>query len=319
MSFLTDSIIVFSKQEIKITIHINIFLPSNKEECYFEMGVLAHCQDKNDEKAPTIEILLPIESGEFQFEDLSDRFIDSPDYLRLIFNQSSSIDKENREFEIDDRKVIFGNTINNINDSNNKITLELGEDKSRDYYFRFRLKKIKKERLCLEKETTSFAIDPFKRFINISGVHINNIRNYKNEQLNSEKNQISIQEINTFFICDITATLIDSSIPKHSFRLLEDNTWKHYISNDENKIENVQNNIIYQFKISDIQKEYTKDFKLFVKTSHIASNRLKYVAYFVILVVIAFVANILYDCLKPLIFDRSIQEHNDVNCRHPDL
>lgn len=311
MSFLTDSIIIFSKQKIKITIHINIFLPSNKEECYFEIGILTsakgeskyECEDKaeneNDKKTPiitgssTIEISLPIKSDEFQFEDLSNRFIENPDYLRLIFNQTSSVNK-NKEFKIGKNEVIFGNT----DISNNKIALRLGEDRTRDYYFRFRLKKIKKEKLCLEEETTSFVIDPFKRFINVAGFHINNIRNDKNGRLNLEENQISIQEINTFFICDITATLIDSSIPKWSFRLLEDDTWEKYISNDENKIENIQKNIIYQFKEICKGQQELKDFKLFVKTSHINSKR--HLIFFGIVVLIAMSANALYGILTQI-------------------
>ena len=339
MSFLTDSIIISSEKRIDITIHINIFLPSDKEECYFEMGVLAHCQDKNEEKTPTIEILLPIESNKFQFEDLSDRFIDNPDYLRLIFNQSSSIDKKNREFEIDDRKVIFGKIDNKGNNiSNSKITLEFGEDKTKDHYFRFRLKKIKKERLCLEKETTSFTIDPFKRFINVSGFHVNNIRNDKNEQLNSVKNQISIQEINTFFICDTTAILIDSSTPKRSFRLLEENIWEEYISDDKDKIDDSQKRIVYQFKkmaienaknidnskakkrltmmqrilmflklketdnknTENIDKQNVacqiKDFKLFVKTSHI--DKSMPIRFLITIILIAISANALHGVLR---------------------
>uniref|UniRef100_UPI0026214D67 hypothetical protein n=1 Tax=Helicobacter sp. UBA3407 TaxID=1946588 RepID=UPI0026214D67 len=268
---------------------INIFLPSNKEECYFEMGILA----KNENEVETsIEILLPIKSEEFQFEDLSNRFIENPDYLRLIFNQTSSVNK-NKEFKIGKNEVIFGNT----DISNNKITLRLGEDRTREYYFRFRLKKIKKEKLCLEEETTSFVIDPFKRFINVAGFHINNIRNDKNGRLDLGENQISIQEINTFFICDITATLIDSSIPKWSFRLLEDNTWEKYISSDKNTTKK----IIYQFKkMGNEQKENIKDFKLFVKTSHIASKNKMYLIYFLILVVIAIIANILSNIIIKL-------------------
>lgn len=170
--------------------------------------------------------MLPIESNEFQFEDLFNRFEKNPDYLRLIFNQSSLM-SGNKEFEID-KKIIFGK-IGDNNFSNNKITLKLGEDKAKSYYFRFRLKTIKKERLCLEKETISFMIDPFKRFVNVSGFHINNMHNYKDKQFNLGENKIIIKEINTFVICNITAMLIDSSIPKRSFRLLEDNTWEKYI------------------------------------------------------------------------------------------
>lgn len=44
------------------------------------------------------------------------------------------------------------------------------------------------------------------------------------------------------------------------------------------------------------QKENIKDFKLFVKTLHIASKNRMYLRYFLILVFIAITANILYDC-----------------------
>ena len=289
MSFLTDSILVLSKQKIEITIHINISLPSGEEECYFEMGILA----KNENEVETsIEILLPIKSDEFQFEDLSNRFIENPTYLRLI--------------------------------------LKLGENKSKDYYFRFRLKNIKKERLCLEKETTSFVIDPFKRFINVAGFHINNIRNVKNGRLDLGENQISIQEINTFFICDITATWIDSSIPKRSFRLLEENTWEYYMSDNVNKINDSQKKIIYQFKkmanegaknnnVSKTEKTTNenaksddeqsviyqiKDFKLFVKTSHIDESMPIY--FLAIIILIAILANALYGMLTPTFSDLEI-------------
>ncbi|WP_104746064.1 hypothetical protein [Helicobacter bilis] len=105
---------------------------------------------------------------------------------------------ENKEFEIEGAKTIFSQ-IGDDNVSNNKITLKCDGEQDKNHYFRFRLKNIKEERLYLKKETTSPVIDPFKRFINISGFHINNIRNRKDTAPNLIENQIVIKEINTFF------------------------------------------------------------------------------------------------------------------------
>lgn len=154
---------------------------------------------------------------------------------------------ENKEFEIEGAKTIFSQ-IGDDNVSNNKITLKCDGEQDKNHYFRFRLKNIKEERLYLKKETISPVIDPFKRFINISGFHINNIRNRKDTAPNLTENQIVIKEINTFFLYDITTALVDSSIPKQSFGLLEDNTWEEYISGGANTTNDYQKKIIYQFK-----------------------------------------------------------------------
>lgn len=294
MSFLTDSIIVFSKEQVEVTIHINIFLPSGNGEHYFEMGILAR---NRGGKEILIEISFPIEHNDFQFEDLCNRFEKNPKYLELVFNQNNLM-FENKEFEIEGNKTIFSQ-IDSNNIPNNKIILRCDGERYENYYFRFRLKNIKEEILCLEKETTSFMIDPFKRFINISGFHINNIRNQKDKVLNLAENKIAIKEINTFFIYDITTMLIDSSIPKQSFRLLEDNTWEEYISSSANVTNDCQKKIIYQFKKTcKDQQEGLKDFKLFVKTSHIVSSKHKLIVFICIIIGIALIANFLYDLLS---------------------
>ncbi|EGO0810623.1 hypothetical protein ITK70_001596, partial [Campylobacter lari] len=134
-------------------------------------------------------------------------------------------------------------------------------------YFRFRIKNIDKNLLRVEEPASSLIIDPFKRTIRVLGFHINNARNYKKKKPVLEGNKIKIKEINSFLICDIKTELIESSVEKKSFRLLEDDEWNNYIvGHKDNK-----KKIVYQFKKTCKDDENIGDYKLFIKTYNISN------------------------------------------------
>lgn len=287
MSFLSHSIVISSEVKINAILHINIFLPSDQRKCYFEMGVLIDKIETESDKERVVEIEVPIAASEFEFEDLYGRFKEKPDYLRLIFNEKSLID-QNDKFRLENKEVIFGKASIEAN----KITLKIDTDIK--HYFRFRLRGIEKTRLSLEKKTTSPMIDPFERYINISGFHINNIRN-TSDQANGKENKLNIDGVNVFFICDITTTLVDSGVTKKSFRLLEDDTWKEYMSDSvQDETDNSLEKVVYQFRKDG--ERGVNNFKLFVKTSHISSKNMY--QYLSIIVCVAILAGLLSNFLS---------------------
>ncbi|EGO0810565.1 hypothetical protein ITK70_001537, partial [Campylobacter lari] len=88
MNFLTDSIIIYSEKEVDITIHINIFISDIDEECYFELGLLT----SSDKDLKEISIFLPIEHNlNSRVEDLYEKFEQNDNYIKLIFNENTSI------------------------------------------------------------------------------------------------------------------------------------------------------------------------------------------------------------------------------------
>ncbi|MBZ7929157.1 hypothetical protein [Campylobacter molothri] len=229
MNFLTDSIIIYSEEEVDVAIHINIFISDVDGECYFELGLLT----SSDESLKEISIFLPIEyDSDNQIEDLYQKFEQNDDYIRLIFNENTSIDGRDI-FKINKNTAIRFCKIKKID--NNKITLNIQQTGNEcKNYFRFRIKNIDRNLLRVEEPASSLIIDPFKRTIRVLGFHVNNARNYKKKKPVLEENKIKIKEINSFLICDIKTELIESSIEKKSFRLLEDDEWNNYIIGHKN-------------------------------------------------------------------------------------
>ncbi|HEC1792075.1 TPA: hypothetical protein R1734_000372 [Campylobacter lari] len=261
MNFLTDSIIIYSKKEVDVTIHINIFISDIDEECYFELGLLT----SSDEKLKEISIFLPIEYNlNSRVEDLYEKFEQNDNYIKLIFNENTSINGYDT-FKIK-KGIIRFCKIKKID--SDKITLNIQQTgKECKNYFRFRIKNIDKNLLRVEEPASSLIIDPFKRTIRVLGFHINNARNYKKKKPVLEGNKIKIKEINSFLICDIKTELIESSVEKKSFRLLEDDEWNNYIVGHKDS----KKKIVYQFKKTCKDDENIGDYKLFIKTYNISN------------------------------------------------
>ncbi|HEC1776202.1 MULTISPECIES: hypothetical protein [Campylobacter] len=285
MNFLTDSIIIYSEKEVDVTIHINIFISDIDEECYFELGLLT----SGDKDLKEISIFLPIEYNlNSRVEDLYEKFEQNDNYIKLIFNENTSINGYDT-FKITKGTIRFCK-IKKID--RDKITLNIQQtgDGCKNY-FRFRIKNIDKKLLRVEEPASSLIIDPFKRTIRVLGFHINNARNYKKKKPVLEGNKIKIKEINSFLICDIKTELIESSVEKKSFRLLEDDEWNNYIvGHKDNK-----KKIVYQFKKTCKDDENIGDYKLFIKTYNINSKNFLYGILFITFILgMALLANAIF-------------------------
>lgn len=291
MNFLTDSIIIYSKDKINITIHINIFVSDIDEECYFELGLLTSSDDKRPKK---INIFLPIKYDLNNcVEDLYEKFIQNDNYIKLIFNENTSIDGYDM-FKIKKDTIRFCK-IKKID--SDKITLNVQKVKDKcQNYFRFRVKNIDKNLLRVEEPASSLIIDPFKRTIRVLGFHINNARNYKKKKPVLKDNKIEIKEINSFLICDIKTELIESSVEKKSFRLLEDDEWNNYIVGHKDSKKKM---IVYQFKKTCKNNENIGDYKLFIKTYNIDSKNFLYGILFIVFILgMALLANAIFSKLE---------------------
>lgn len=290
MNFLTDSIIIYSEDQINITIHINIFVSDIDEECYFELGLLTSSCDKRPKK---INIFLPIKYNLNSYvEDLYEKFGQNDNYIKLIFNENTSIDGYDM-FKIKKDTIRFCK-IRKID--SDKITLNVQRAKNEcQNYFRFRVKNIDKNLLRVEEPASSLIIDPFKRTIRVLGFHINNVRNYKKKKPVLEDNKIKIKEINSFLICDIKTELIESSVEKKSFRLLEDDEWNNYIVGHKDS----KKKIVYQFKKICENDENIGDYKLFIKTYNISNaDSLSKFSFILFIVCIALFSNATFKSLE---------------------
>lgn len=287
MNFLTDSIIIYSEKEVDITIHINIFISDIDEECYFELGLLTSTSD--DKSSKEINIFLPIKYNlNSCVEDLYEKFGQNDNYIKLIFNENTSIDGHDI-FKIKKGTIRFCK-IKKID--SDKITLNTQQVKDGyQNYFRFRVKNIDKNLLRVEEPASSLIIDPFKRTIRVLGFHINNARNYKKKKPVLESNKIKIKEINSFLICDIKTELIESSIEKKSFRLLEDDEWNNYIVGHRDG----KKKIVYQFKKTCKNDENIGDYKLFIKTYNTNKSLLYRIPFIVFVLGMALLANVVFN------------------------
>lgn len=276
VSIMTDSDV---SKKIDAVLHLNIFLPNDKENSYMEIGILVSRKEYNNfDRNFNIDIIFPFEISNYNFKDMKNELCDGKT-LNMIFNEETYLNRDKLDFRLKEYKLGNIRLCNTTLNNDLSITMSVAE-KQKNSYFRFRINNISNN--ISEEKLSDARVNPLAKTVQIIGFSINSTKRYTKEV----NNALKFNEINAFVILDSTTELIEKSRPIKSFRVLEDKLWKQYIKCDINSTM-----MVYQFKDKAINEDSINGWRLFLKSMHHKKSIIDAVLFLTFLIVVALVSN----------------------------